>query len=369
MATLLREGGHEVEVFVISTKDGASVFDQGVRVQRVPVRVSTLDRLILAVARRLTWRMWPVVQDVIYAWRLARALERRHRTHPFEVVQSSNYGLTGLFVSRRALRTHIVRVSTSRVLYDEIDGRVRWASRLIELLDVKTMRRADASYAPSDFLAAYFRNTYGVPVKVLRPPYALGTSPARALEFSVPDRFFIHFGDLSKRKGTDVVAEALALAWQEQPDLKMVWVGNDVQRILEKSGDRWRASGNQAIWLGPLPREQLYRLIELADVAVLPSRIDNLPNTVLESLALGTPVIGSRGASIEEMVEPGRNGDLVPLGDAHALANAMLRAWRNEAPWVGKGFRSPEIFTTMTPQNALEGFLNLSHARGNVGKR
>ena len=61
---------------------------------------------------------------------------------------------------------------------------------------------------------------------------------------------------------------------------------------------------------------------------MLPSRFDNLPNTVIECLALGVPVIGTIGASIEELVTPGRDGELVPIADPRALAAAITARWR-----------------------------------------
>ena len=105
-------------------------------------------------------------------------------------------------------------------------------------------------------------------------------------------------------------------------------------------------------------RAALYALIRGAACTVLPSRIDNLPNSVLESLMLGTPVIGTRDSSIEELVEDGVTGVLIPNGSAADLAAAMVRAWagtldlRPAGPWtnstLGRAFR---------PEAALSAYL------------
>jgi glycosyltransferase involved in cell wall biosynthesis len=60
-----------------------------------------------------------------------------------------------------------------------------------------------------------------------------------------------------------------------------------------------------------------------ADLFVIPSVQDNLPNTVLESLACGTPVVGFDVGGIPDMVRPGRTGQLVPVGDVIALRQAI----------------------------------------------
>ncbi|MGB7283448.1 MAG: glycosyltransferase family 4 protein [Candidatus Acidiferrum sp.] len=61
----------------------------------------------------------------------------------------------------------------------------------------------------------------------------------------------------------------------------------------------------------------------LADIFVIPSIQDNLPNTALEALACGTPVVGSDAGGIPEIVRDGATGLLFPAGDARSLAAAI----------------------------------------------
>ena len=60
-----------------------------------------------------------------------------------------------------------------------------------------------------------------------------------------------------------------------------------------------------------------------ADVFVVPSLQDNLPNTVLESMACGTPVVGFRAGGIAEAIHDGKTGLLVTVGNVEDLRRAV----------------------------------------------
>ena len=86
-----------------------------------------------------------------------------------------------------------------------------------------------------------------------------------------------------------------------------------------------RLASDRVRFLGPLPREEVLRLFRAADASLLSSTWENFPHTVVESLAVGTPVIATAVGGVPEVVKDGENGLLVPPGDAGALAAAIQR--------------------------------------------
>jgi glycosyltransferase involved in cell wall biosynthesis len=72
-------------------------------------------------------------------------------------------------------------------------------------------------------------------------------------------------------------------------------------------------------------------LFRAADAALLSSSWENFPHTVVEALAVGTPVLATRIGGVAEVVEDERNGLLVPAGDADALAAAVRRYFDDDA--------------------------------------
>jgi len=354
MAHLLASRGHDCTVFVVSREPG-TLWDGPVKVVRVPRSRALPVRALTWVLRRFDPFGGYVVSQVATARLLAAALEAEHAMAPFDVVQSANLQVVGLYVRRREGRRHLVRISTSRLLYDASYSRgATVLSRVLELLDVRAQRRADVTYAPSAFLQRYFSERYGLPVKVVRPPMPTDVSTRAAPPPGLPERYLVHYGMLGRRKGSDVIAEALPLAWERAPDLRMVWAGPLRESALKRYSANWGERVDQVTYLGPLDKPVLYGVVAGAVASVLPSRMDNLPNTVIESLSLGVPVIGSDGASIDELVAHGRSGLLVPIGDAAALADAMV------AVWQGRSFECVAPPDEMDPDRAVAALLEVA---------
>ena len=70
--------------------------------------------------------------------------------------------------------------------------------------------------------------------------------------------------------------------------------------------------------------EKIRNAYASADIFILPSLEDNLPNTVLEAMSCGTPVVAFDTGGIPEMVESGVTGQIVPLGDSVKMGEALL---------------------------------------------
>jgi len=363
----LRALGNEPEVFVYGAGYGSVRVQEhdGIRVHHVPGNPTFLLRCVRYLDRRLLSSPWGGPSSYLIAARaLARALEARHKENPFDIVQSANTSAAGLLVRRNKARMHAVRLSSLRALWfgaDGVSGLGAWAMVQLERASI---RRANLVYAPSEFLAEQCKQRLRSDVDVVRPPMFLETQPAANVPAEVPERYLVHFGQIGARKGSDVIASALIRVWREEPEFRMVWAGREIrQREFEDCHRLWGPHADKVVWLGAVEKPLLYAIVQKAVAAVVPSRVDNLPNTVIESLLLGVPVIGSAGASIDELVEPGVCGELAPIGDSEALARLMLKAWRGKASWVGAGFRRPLGMADFEPEAAARRLLDFMETR------
>ena len=157
---------------------------------------------------------------------------------------------------------------------------------------------------------------YGIDCNVFRPiPDArrlldsFGIAPTARVVLFVTDWFG------NRRKGFDLLDAALS-AMRPRDDMVIVSLGH---------GDRPTVrSSVPHVHLGSFSENRMLAIAySMADVFVIPSREDNLPNTVLEAMACGTPVVGFQTGGIPDMVSHGVNGLLVPAHSVTELAAAI----------------------------------------------
>lgn len=131
-------------------------------------------------------------------------------------------------------------------------------------------------------------------------------------------RVVVAAGRLSPEKGFGVLVEAAAAVCRADPGVGVVLFGEGALRpVLER---RVRDLDLTDRFVLPGFRHDLDELLPAADVAVLPSYTEGLPNVALEASAAGVPVVATAVGGTPEVVADGRTGFLVRPGDPPALA-------------------------------------------------
>lgn len=137
------------------------------------------------------------------------------------------------------------------------------------------------------------------------------------------DRVAVYAGRLEVVKGPDVLVDAWGKAFRGRPEFKLLMMG--IGTLDETLPSRARELGisGQVKLLGPVPNVE--RVLQAADLFVLPSMNEGLSNALLEAMAMGLPVIGSRVSGTEDFVVSGQTGELFEPGDVDGLAAALTR--------------------------------------------
>jgi glycosyltransferase involved in cell wall biosynthesis len=127
-------------------------------------------------------------------------------------------------------------------------------------------------------------------------------------------------------KGFDVLIDALALCRQKGIRAELVIIGEGRCRPELEQHVRDRGLGKEVRFTGQLQaRSRLVELLDSAGLFVLPSKTEGLPRAMIEAMARALPCIGTAVGGIPELLPP---ADLVPRGDAAALAQKMIEVVR-----------------------------------------
>ncbi|QHV96258.1 glycosyltransferase family 4 protein [Spirosoma endbachense] len=170
---------------------------------------------------------------------------------------------------------------------------------------------------------------YAIDQEIFRP---IDRSVANAqIEIPDTDKPRLLFGSANvtdSRKGFRYFAEALTLLHQQHPDLELevLIFGKGRSYLFTELPFTVRH-------LGILTTEDdIVAAYNAADAMVVPSLEDNLPNTVIEALSCGTPVVGFRTGGIPEMIDHQQNGYLAEIESVQQLADGMAFVLTHQHP-------------------------------------
>lgn len=156
-----------------------------------------------------------------------------------------------------------------------------------------------------------------------KPDRAARTSLRRAWGIPEDGAVVMTVARLSREKGIEVLVSAADQVRRACPNVRFVIVGDGPLRsgLVEQIG---RQGLESVVRLAGFHAD-IPSVLSAADLFVLPSHSEGMPNAVLEAFAAGLPVVASAVGGLVEVIEHERTGLLVPAGDATALAGAISR--------------------------------------------
>ncbi|HVU88879.1 MAG TPA: glycosyltransferase family 4 protein [Pirellulales bacterium] len=207
----------------------------------------------------------------------------------------------------------------------------RLAKRGFPARYARGLAAADALVSISKFTTAGYQrlcptatNIEAIPNGVHLAPFARAAERPETLDARVcANEYMLFLGRLNRRKGVDVLIDALA----------QLPAGEDATLVIAGDGDERATLETQCAELGLADRVHFVGavagatkvwLLQNARFVVIPSRDwEAFPLVVLESFAAGKPVVGTMIAGLADLIEPARTGLLVPPESPRALAGAL----------------------------------------------
>ncbi len=175
-----------------------------------------------------------------------------------------------------------------------------------------------------------------------------------------PDAFLtLYVGRLDPQKGLGFLLEAAAKVAQIRPDWHLVVAGDGPLRdSLRSQAETFPSLSDRVHWLGR--RDDVPSLLKSADLLILPSLWEGMPNVVLEAMAAGLAVVATKVEGTEDLVIPEQTGWLVPPSDSEALAQTLLEAAndRDRLQRFGEAARA-RVEAQFTPARVVEAYEQL----------
>lgn len=202
-----------------------------------------------------------------------------------------------------------------------------------------SMRQVAALIVPSGFLVNVFQR-FGIAAEIV--PNILDLARFRPADAARPGAAARQGGPRSQvvvARNLEVIydnataIQAFALLRQRLPGALLTVAGSGPEAGRLQALVLALGMNDAVRFTGTLDRDAMAALYATADVTLNPSLTDNSPNSVLESMASGVPVVSTDVGGVPFILEDGRTGLLVPPGDAQAMAAALYRLLTDEALW------------------------------------
>jgi glycosyltransferase involved in cell wall biosynthesis len=254
-----------------------------------------------------------LVREPLYLLTLWRGLKDTDVTHIFSASYSSFLlaPLPAWFIARRRKSRTLINYHSGECR-DHLQG---------SSIARRVLKGADQLVVPSGYLVDVVRE-FGLEAQIV--PNIVDLSQFRYRLRRPLRPHLVCTRGFHPYYGVDVVVRSFAEVQRSYPDAQLDLVGGgvlegqirDLVRQLNVSGVNF---------LGVASYKDIGRFYDRADIFVNASNLDNMPVSVLEAFASGTPVVTTDPEGMRYIVEHGRTGLLSEPGDASALALNILR--------------------------------------------
>jgi glycosyltransferase involved in cell wall biosynthesis len=309
---------HEVEVLTSSSK-GLSNFEvvEGIKVYRVPV----LGRSKQSTATLASLLSFPL-SSLFKGIKLCRG-KRYDVVNTHFVVPT---GPTGVVLSRLFRIPNVLSVHGGDI-YDPSKALSPHKNYLLRKIVEYVLNHSTCVLAESNDVKRRAISHYRVKKEITVIPWGLKEPTfvkASRVEFGMSqDEFLIiAVGRLVKRKGLDCLLQAVAKI--QIPTVKVVLIGDGPERNHLESLAVALGIRQQILFLGAVSEEKKFQYLSVSDVFTLPSLHEGFGIVFLEAMYCGLPIITTDNGGQADFLKDRRNGFLVPVGDAEAMADKIL---------------------------------------------
>ena len=320
IAHIMSERGHKVEIVTEGERSGVEIRDE------IIIHVINIEKYFHDYGKSMTVGK-KIVKNLYRSYQYNKIINQINKVERIDLVQYS--AMYNLALFRNIKIPTMIRLSEYPVLWrkagSERNFNIEKAladRRLDEELQIYTYRKVNTIIAPSYLLKEIVETRTNIKVEVVESPAFISKSPQfykkNLREQRLRGRkYFLYYGGITARKEAHIVARIIPHILDMYSEYDFVIVGKcqtipfDCQNrtMLDIIKTYSKKYSDRCIYLGSIEnRDRLFSIISNCEICILPTRIDNLPNTVIESMALGKVIVSTDKTSVEQLITDGENG-------------------------------------------------------------
>ena len=319
ISTLIRKKNHNVSIYIISNKifnlrqDGIIVKGFGFNIN-LPFLKKLLDFL----------------NCIFISLHLNISIYLENKKKKIDIIQYPSFLNFGIFLILPKNCKKFCRISGITQLWRKCNKQNKNLSHFIsDYLEKKRVQVADKVYAPSNIISKKAAVIYSKKIYTVNSPFTqINLKYYKKLKKRSKEKIIIFVGTLNRVKGFDLLVNAFSKVFEEHKNVSLIisgrneTVGDRINSInyLMKKCNKYKS---RIKYLGVLPKRKIFNLYSIAEAIVIPSRLDNYPNVMLESIQFRKPIIGFSKSSLEEVIKDKKTGFLANKKNSLNLYNKI----------------------------------------------
>lgn len=327
--------GHEVTIIYAGKIHFKGEY-KGIRVVEVAIKKNSLQNIINGIICKKFNRFW---EWVFQSYELNLGLKRyiNDSKQKIDIIQYSSYKAVALFAPANI--PYVIRLSSLQRLWEKYEKIIPTIGKnLIYELEEYVLIKSKYVYGPGLYLANIISHS-------LKKKTDIEILPTPVLENHIEEdeslyndylthngnsQYLLYFGTISYLKGAEVISELIPEYLRTYPNMRFLIIGkyntyfgkkNALEIIYEKLNVEIKS---RLFYFSSMERAQLIPFIKNAGAIIIPSQIDNFPNTALEAMQYQKIVFASNRASLDSLISHGINGYICKHDDPMDYMNSIV---------------------------------------------